>query len=403
MAAVSHRVPIATLSFLAPDHPAESPLAEELRLFSRQRPLALVLPCHVNELGSQALQTIIESLRHADYLSEIIIGLDGARRSQLDEARRLFKGFPCKTSVLWTSSPAVRKTLAYLNQQNLPVGAPGKGRNLWLCIGALLANREIAIIATHDCDIRTYHRHLLERLCYPLVHPDFQFVFSKGYSSRYSDRLHGRVMRLLFSPFLCALRVILGDLPLLVFIDSFRYALAGETALTTNLAWQLRIPSDWSVEVGMLAGIFRICHLSTIVQTEVARRFDHKHRDLSPNNPKLGLHRMATDIALSLLQNLLIEGVPLSPSLLDCIHAEYHYQTKHSLKISAAQAAINGLKYDRYLEELAVNTFLQSTTEAIATISSQSIGSITLPSHTEASLACPGLQTILQASASPCF
>jgi hypothetical protein len=38
------------------------------------------------------------------------------------------------------------------------------------------------VIVVHDCDILTYDRLLLGRLAYPLVVPDMEYDFAKGYA-----------------------------------------------------------------------------------------------------------------------------------------------------------------------------------------------------------------------------
>ena len=41
---------------------------------------------------------------------------------------------------------------------------------------------------------------LLARLCYPVAHPSLGFDFCKGYYARVTEKLNGRVMRLLITP-----------------------------------------------------------------------------------------------------------------------------------------------------------------------------------------------------------
>jgi len=66
----------------------------------------------------------------------------------------------------------------------------------------------------HGClarlDILTYSRELLARLCYPVAHPNLGFDFCKGYSARFTDKLNGRVMRLLVTPLIRSLQSIIG-------------------------------------------------------------------------------------------------------------------------------------------------------------------------------------------------
>ena len=98
-----------------------------------------------------------------------------------------------------------------LNKKGLAPGEPGKGRNVWYCMGYVLARDEARSIALHDCDILTYDRELLARLVYPVANPLFNYEFCKGYYPRIgSNKLNGRVTRLLVTPLLKALKKVLG-------------------------------------------------------------------------------------------------------------------------------------------------------------------------------------------------
>jgi len=83
------------------------------------------------------------------------------------------------------------------------------------------------------------------------------YEFCKGYYPRVTDRLYGRVTRLFISPIIRALKKIVGHMPFLVYLDSFRYPLAGEFSMKADLARINRIPADWGLEVGSLAEVFR--------------------------------------------------------------------------------------------------------------------------------------------------
>jgi len=45
----------------------------------------------------------------------------------------------------------------------------------------------------------------------------------------------------------------LGDHEYLEFMDSFRYPLAGEFSFRRDVLSDIRIPSDWGLEVGVLS------------------------------------------------------------------------------------------------------------------------------------------------------
>ena len=61
-----------------------------LEEFAKETPIALVLPCHVRELGTPALRGIVRELKHIRYLKQIVVGIDGANAREWRRARRIF-------------------------------------------------------------------------------------------------------------------------------------------------------------------------------------------------------------------------------------------------------------------------------------------------------------------------
>jgi glucosyl-3-phosphoglycerate synthase len=336
-------------------------LDAELLEFSKESPIALVLPCHIREVGTAALKHIVRELRLVPYLRQIVVGIDGANGlRQWRKARHFFEQLPQKPVLLWNDGPRLQSLLRKLETHELEAGPSGKGRNVWLCLGYVLASEQARMLATHDCDILTYHREMLARLCYPVAHPALGFDFCKGYYARLSDRLNGRVMRLFVTPLIRALKSILGLHPFLVYMDTFRYPLSGEVALDTDLARRVRIPHDWALEVGMLAEVFRNTAPRAICQSELCENYDHKHQELSPRDPERGLNKMASDIVKSFFRRMAAEGIKLDVGVFDTLLSAYSRQAEDTLRFYAADAAINGLKYPRHEEENAVATFVRS-------------------------------------------
>ena len=70
----------------------------------------------------------------------------------------------------------------------------------------------------HDCDIVDYDRLLLTRLCLPMVHPSLDFDFCKAFYARVTDRMHGRVVRLMVAPLLKSLVSVVGPDSFLEFL-----------------------------------------------------------------------------------------------------------------------------------------------------------------------------------------
>jgi glucosyl-3-phosphoglycerate synthase len=339
-------------------------LERELAEYAQETPIALVLPCHVRELGTPALRTIVRELKNVRYLKQIVVGIDGANARQWRRARRIFAQLPQKPTLLWNDGPRMQKLFKQLEEADLTAGPRGKGRNVWACFGFVLGSEQARMVAVHDCDIITYNRELLARLCYPVAHPAFGFDFCKGYYARVTGKLNGRVMRLLVTPLIRALKSIVGPHPFLVYLDTFRYPLSGEISMDIDLVRRNRIPYDWGLEIGMLAEVFRNSAPRTICQTELCENYDHKHSELSPRDAEKGLNRMAVDIMRSIFRRVASEGIKLDQGLFETLQFAYTRQAEDTLRFYAADATMNGLTFPRHEEETAVTTFGRSIREA---------------------------------------
>ena len=381
---------IATLHRLG--KPDLARLERRLMEFSRERPIALVLPCHIRELGTKGLKLIARELTSVPYLREIVVGIDGAtRRHEWEKARAFFRRLPQKPVLLWNDGPRMRALFRTLAENELGAVAAGKGRNVWICFGYALASGQSRMVAVHDCDILTYNRELLARLCYPVADHSLGFDFCKGYYARTTDKLNGRVMRLLVTPLLRALMSIVGAHPHLVYMDSYRYPLAGEFALEMDLMRRLRIPCDWALEVGMLSEVFRNCASRTICQSELCENYDHKHQELSPRDAGRGLNKMAVDIAQSLFRRMGAEGIRLDAGLFDSLQSAYMREAEDTLRFYAVDAAINGLKYPRHDEEGAVSTFVRGIKKAARSFQSDPLSSPLIPNWNTVESALPSV------------
>ena len=233
-------------------------LERDLLSFSERRPLGLILPSLYSEIATPALPAIIKELESVPYLSQIVIGLDRATEAEYQHALSFFSDLPQHHRVLWNDGPRLKAIDARLQEAGLAPQELGKGRNVWYCMGYVLATGRAEAVALHDCDILTYERSLLARLIYPVAHPIFGYEFCKGYYPRVSDnKINGRVCRLLVTPMIRALKRIVGESPYLNYLDSYRYILAGEFAFRKRLLGDLRIPTDWGLEIGVVSEVYR--------------------------------------------------------------------------------------------------------------------------------------------------
>lgn len=364
-------------------------LEEQLNEFVQSRPIALVLPCLYSELQRAALKNILENLKDVTYLNEIVITIGRADEDQFKHAQKYFSVLPQNYKLIWDDGEKIQSLFNLLKENGLDVGEPGKGRAAWIAYGYVLAREESEVIALHDCDVLTYNRELLARLCYPLANPNMDYEFCKGYYPRVTDRLYGRVTRLFISPIIRALKKIVGYMPFLVYLDSFRYPLAGEFSMKADLARINRIPADWGLEVGSLAEVFRNVSMKRICQVDLADNYEHKHQDVSTHDADSGLLKMCTDISTSLFTTLSSEGVQFSESLFNTLFVTYLRIAQDSIKMYNDDAAINGLFFDRHAEGLAVETFVQGIKIASQKFLEDPLGSPLIPNWSRVTSAIP--------------
>ena len=354
---------IATLHRLG--NPDYKRLEEEMDMLAQETPLALVLPCHARDLQSPVLADIVAELRDARFLSHITVGLDGGGEADFDTARRLFSDLPQKVAILWNDGPRMADLLHQMEREGLDPGPMGKGRNMRLCIGQVLAGTDAAAVAIHDCDILHYRRELLVRLCFPVLHPEMAFHVSKGFSARFSTQLNGRVMRLLITPLLQAMEDIEGFAQTLGPLQFFRYPISGEVCLHRSVAESVRFPSDWGVETGMMADIFRVAPVHKICQVDIAESYDHKHQSLSEGNPETGLNKMACDVALCLLRTAAAAIATPGENPFSALVEKYLNSARGLLPFYAADARINTLYFNEELENHTIDLFAGSVSRAV--------------------------------------
>jgi glucosyl-3-phosphoglycerate synthase len=333
-------------------------LESELVEFSAETPMSLLLPCLYSELEGPAMGPIVEELAKIPYLSEIIIGLDCANEQQFQAAKNFFSKLPQNYVVLWNDGTRLRHVDAALQAEGIAPTEPGKGRNVWYCLGYFLASGKSKAVALHDCDILTYNRSMPARLLYPLAHPSFHYQFCKGYYYRAANgKLNGRVYRLLVIPLIRALKTVLGRVEYLDYMGSFRYALSGEFSMRSEVVNSLRFPSDWGLEIGTLSEMYRNCNLNRICQVDIADAYDHKHQTVSEDDRTSGLHRMATDICKAFIRKLAVEGIVITGSMLRTLKACYYRTALDVVDHYHNDAVMSGLNLDRHQEEATVELF----------------------------------------------
>lgn len=362
----------------------------ELEEFNRHRPIALVLPVTPAELDSPALKGILAQVKDINYLNEVVVVLGRSDKAEdFEKTKKLFSGLPQRHRVIWASGPHLGELYKILEEENLSPGGDGKGRSAWMGYGYILAREESKVIALHDCDIVNYSRELLARLCFPVASPHIDYAFCKGYYARVTDKLHGRVTRLFYFPLIKSLIRIYGYLPFLSYLDSFRYPLAGEFSMISELARINRIPADWGIEVETLAEVYRNYSLRRICQTEVMETYEHKHQPLSAEDPSTGLMKMSIDIARAIFRNLAIEGIVMSESTLRTLIVNYQRTAKDYVKRYQDESEINGLVFDFHKESQMTEAFTRALQMAGEKFLENPLYSPHIPSWNQVAAAIP--------------
>ena len=333
-------------------------IEKDLLKFSKERKMELILPCLYSELEGTALPNIVEEISKTKYLDHIIVGLDRANENQAKKAWKFFKKLRTSFSILWNDGPGLKKLDKELKKNDLAPNELGKGRNVWYCIGMSIARDTARSVALHDCDIKTYDRRMLAKLFYPVVNPLFNFEFCKGYYPRVANnKMNGRVARLLVFPLLTALEKTIGKSDYLEFMKSFKYPLAGEFSFRRNVLPELRISSDWGIEVGILSEMQRSFSPQNICQVDLADTYDHKHQILSIDDETKGLSRMSIDIIKTFIKKLATQGNSFSREKFRSLKATYYRSALDLIDIYRSDADMNGLKFDSHTEEKAVELF----------------------------------------------
>ncbi|MCF2906152.1 glycosyl transferase [Octadecabacter sp. CECT 8868] len=340
-------------------------MEHELSVFAQSRKISLILPCLYSELEGEAMPHILSELAKVSYLHRIIIGLDAADETQYRHAKKFFEGLGQNHIVIWNDSPRMLALGARLESMGLAPMEQGKGKNVWASLGYLIGCADSAVMAIHDCDILTYNKEMLARLVYPVANPTFPYQVAKGYYPRIGGgNLNGRVTRLLVSPLLIALKRVVGDRDYIDYLRSFRYPLSGEFAMRTAILPDLRMPSDWGLEIGVLSEAWRNLAPKAVCQVDISDAYDHKHQSLSPEESSAGLNRMSTDICKAIFRKLASDGTVFTANVFRTLKATYYRCALDLLESYYNDAKMNGLTIDRHAEEQSIELFAENIMKA---------------------------------------
>jgi len=330
-----------------------------------ERPVSIIMPMLYSEIKNDALGNISKQLNKCNYVKEIVIPLAAKNEKEFKQVKRFFSDLKIPKLIMWCNGPKIEKLLDELKNDGLNLlKYRGKGRDVWLAIG--IASLRSYAIALHDADIRSYSEMIPAKLVYPLIEPELDFKFNKGFYARVNlekNIMYGRVFRLFLHPLLRSLVYEIGSEPDFVrFLRSFRYPISGEFALTSDLARDVDLPGDWGLEIGIMAEMYRNVTHKRICQTDLGF-YEHKHQRIG--NEEKGLTKMTSDILKTLLRVLIEEDhIQISKEFLISLRVLYQRNAQDCIRKYHADAHFNSLKYDRHSEETMVEKFSQQITEA---------------------------------------
>ena len=168
--------------------------------------------------------------------------------------------------------------------------------------------------------------------------------------------------------------------------------------MTTELARVNRIPWDWGLEVGSLAEVHRNYSPRRVCQVDIAENYDHKHQVLSAENASKGLLKMTVDICKSIFRTLASEGVVFSDGLFKSLLVSYLRQAEDTIMKYEADAAINGLNFDRHEEAMAVEAFTRAIGIATQMFMENPMTTPLIPNWNRVTSAIPDIFEMLQSA-----
>jgi len=301
----------------------------------------VVVPMTERDHASLAAERVLDALAAVDP-DRVVIALR-ASRAALPEVVDWLGTFDLSLEVCWCTADGVEE---YLSDAGIDAPA-GKGRDVWLALG-LACDSDYVVV--HDADARSYAPSHVPRLLFPLARGH---TFAKGYYARVENgRLYGRLARLFVAPLLRALRDE-RDAPILRYLDAFRYPLAGEFAMTGDLACSLRAQPGWGLEVGSLGEAFETAGFDGSAQVDLGT---HEHDHRSVGGPS-GLGDMSREVAGALFRALADHG--LAPDF-ETLPGRYRAAADEMVAQYATDAAFNGLAFDAANEREQVATYAEA-------------------------------------------
>ncbi|HID27693.1 MAG TPA: glucosyl-3-phosphoglycerate synthase [Methanosarcinales archaeon] len=364
-----------------------------------EKPIAIVIPMLYEEIYNPSLGNIIKELNKVTYVHKVVVALSANNAEEYLKVKQYFEVLNLNHLIVWCNGPSIQEVLLSLKKRELDVTMfTGKGKDTWIAMG--IASLDSYAIALNDADAAIYSSLFPAKLLFPIVDPELDFFFNKGYYARINFTtgcMFGRVFRLFVHPLLDAFLDKLKESEFIEYLRAFRYPLSGEFAITSDLALNIRIPGDWGLEIGILAEVYRNSTYKRICQTDLGY-YDHTHKDVGEGRTH-GLSKMVSDITKILLRTLTeTNGLEITKSFLLSLRVLYKKYAHDHIRQYNADARCNNLRYNRHLEESTVDTFSNIIIDAGKEYINQPIGML-LPDWTRAISAMPTIRKKLREAA----
>jgi len=358
----------------------------EEEILSTKLNVGVLIPALYSDFSQPEMFKIMQFLSETKSISRVFIVLD---KASLEEFRNAFNKvrevLGDKGTVIWNDNPALKEIRQNIAREFV-LGQRGKGMAVWMGLGYIIGRMDTPIVVMHDADIKTYSPYIPLLLAYPIA--KLKYAFTKGYYARFGDRLFGRVVRLFYFPIIRTLKMVFGTSEFLEFLGDFRYPLSGEMGGYVSIFRNMRIPSDWGMEVSILSEAYRVLKVKSIAQVQVAYRYDHKHRS------REDLRKMVVDIFKTFLVELASNGVVFPSGIYKTLKHTYINVAKEYVETYMAVSIMNGLKTNIHREYRYIEIFSDCIEQAIREFENESAPSPKLPIWDRVEAALPG--TLLQ-------
>ncbi|MFB6117960.1 glycosyl transferase family 2 [Halosegnis sp.] len=303
---------------------------------------AVVVPMTERDHASLAAERVLSTL--ADVSPDRVVVPLRADEAAAPAVADWLDGFDLPVEPVWCDGPRLTDLLAEAGLD----GPRGKGRDVWLALGIAAQSPYVAV---HDADATSYGPTHVPRLLFPLAHG---YQFSKGYYARVENgHLYGRLFRLLYRPLVRALADGHPDAAILRYLEAFRYALSGEFAATGQVVRSLCVQRGWGLEVGTLGDAYAAAGFDGSAQVDLGRH-EHDHRAVSG---PAGLSTMSQEVTAALLRAVTEHGPTID---YETLPSRYRAAAQALVDAYAADAAFNGLAYDREAELAQVEEYADS-------------------------------------------